>query len=251
MLVPLIILLAAEVTSGAQGSQVTVPGKKVVKVDILQPAPDSERISSTLRATVGELSDGNKFISISGQGTEKNNSPPLLYRITIDLRQNTYKITRLKISDLPGGLFLRNSILAIAPGTYYASVALATQDLPQITLAYTNNYLSWRVNSNGSVSYVADRNDCWAANPSPLGTHWYISSCYENLWNDGRLNHFVNANYYNHDFGLKNLATYVWHTSTIRGRNDGWFEYHWNYNHWGEFSWLLDIDVYINGYKIR
>lgn len=72
--------------------------------------------------------------------------------------------------------------------------------------------LRWCVWKSGGV------NSCWAANPSPLNTHWYIQSCSASgpYGDELSFNYTANGSYINWDFLLDSQATTVSQSVNIR-----------------------------------
>lgn len=124
-----------------------------------------------------------------------------------------------------------------------------TEDPAQVNLAETTNELNWTVYSNGTVEWYRWVYGCWSANPSSLGTYWYVDYCRHVApwYNPERtlVYHDAEGRYYNYDFGNDAEATYAWHWIRIQGQNDGCFTYSWSYSHTGEWSALLQIDLYL------
>lgn len=120
----------------------------------------------------------------------------------------------------------------MSPGTYTATVRVVTDDPLGVDVAETTHKLTWDVHADETVSYNWRSVGCWAANPSPFGTHWFVDSC----------SFIAEGTSHNWDFGDDTKATYADHWSKIQGKNDGWYYYWWDAMHSGEF--LLDGDMY-------
>lgn len=126
---------------------------------------------------------------------------------------------------------------------------LSAPDLPPardpawFKLTETSNYLRWEVFGNGTVTWRNYSEGCWAANPSPIQTHWFVNWCshpapfYEN----GNTNvlHQAAGAYYNWDFENNNEQTTVTQSSLIRGKNDATYTYTWSHVDGGEAAGLL------------
>lgn len=98
-----------------------------------------------------------------------------------------------------------------------------------ILVAETTNYLKWTVFGGGTVQWKSWQYGCWAANPTPVGTHWSVTNCshYGPYYGGGStyVYHEATGKYKNTDWGDPGQATYVNHWSKIRGQNDGYFTY--------------------------
>lgn len=197
-------------------------------------------------------------ITIEANGGPIDGMPMFAYDISIDTRQGTYKTELVPLSDVKiypsqqgssgdnkdnseNSWSSPNNVqpLAIAPGTYQAKILVQTLDPVFLVLAQTTNYLKWTVSSSGSVQWKSYTDGC-AGFPTPLGTHWYVSSCPSNLpyYRSGIAYNEAAGTYYNWDWGNPNLATYSSHWVSVGGKNDGHCTYSWTYSDWGEDATL-------------
>ena len=127
-----------------------------------------------------------------------------------------------------------------------------TFDPIDIKVNETTNYLKWQVNGNGTVTWLAFTDACWAANPTPVGTHWYVSSCSNSnpYYTSGQTNviNEASGNYYNWDWGDDSEATYVSHFIKATGKNNGTYSYTATYSDSGEdANFLSGILVVTSG----
>lgn len=145
--------------------------------------------------------------------------------------------------------YLRREI-AHRPGRWWGSVSVFTRDPPQLILTQTYSKLDWTVYSNGTVNWNYYDDSCWAANPSSVGTHWFVRSCwYGSVWRTNgntQVCHNHDGSYYNYDFGNPGLRTDVYQWTQICGRNDGYFNYWWNHTDSGEYSSLIYGFIVLN-----
>jgi hypothetical protein len=119
----------------------------------------------------------------------------------------------------------------------------STYDPAFLRLTESSNYLQWSVHHDGTVRWDVRRYGCWAANPSPLDTHWYVRYCSANWpyynWNYTTVTSIASGGYINWDFGINSLATYVDQWSRIEALNNGYYRYSWRHSDSGEFSTLI------------
>ncbi len=232
---------------------------------VLQPEPGSSVIFDEL--TVEHLPSG--VYVVRGKGTHNVDAPPLYARVRVDTKKGTYKTMKLplteekrrELSSLPTPDELQHMLqttlsdFTALASSYSAEVRLDTKDLPQALIARTTNLLNWAVNTNGTVSPLSSSGHrCQPQNPTFFGTHWYTQYCTRTgptLSNSNtQVAQIVDAQYYNYDFMDNDKATYAWHWSRISAYNTGNFGYQWDHAHSGEFSGLLEIDVFVNGQKV-
>ena len=94
----------------------------------------------------------------------------------------------------------------------------------------------WFSSSNGS---------CWAANPSPLDTHWYVNTCgYYNKTGGGGN---ASGSYYNYDFLDDQVATYVSQMADITLLSGVGAVWGWDHTDWGEASYLIHGSLTVTG----
>lgn len=134
-------------------------------------------------------------------------------------------------------------------GTGWARVQLNTKDPALLTLATTTNLLQWTYNGS-TVGYVWHTDMCWAANPSPLNTHWYKTFCSNNAPTNSNNNrdicNWAIGDYKNWDFGNVNLTTEAHHWTKLCGQSSGKYTYEIQYWDAGEFSAIIYHTVKLN-----
>lgn len=196
--------------------------------------------------------EGNKR-TVRVKGHKKLSDDALGYNMSVDEKKKTYKITKIKGKELDDELqrlgandsyegFTTNST------GYMGRIAIVSEDPPDWDLAETKHGLYWT--ASGTSAYFHDRElNCWAANPSPIDTHWYKSSCkYTGLStiDGGRtITSSAYASYYNYDFWENDKRTDITHDITIHGYYSGGFDYYWDFTETGEGSYLLDTNAFI------
>lgn len=158
------------------------------------------------------------------------------YKVTLDLEENEY-IVEESISSI-------SSIQPLATSQYTAGLRYSTIDPANIALNRSTHQMTWY--GNGSDAWKGTRSaSAWAANPSSLGTHWFVNANrYEGFVDEGR---FVNSSsyhsYYNWDFLDDDKRTDVWHRVNIRGYGDGYVYYYAENGKSGEGNSLLSFKL--------
>jgi hypothetical protein len=209
----------------------------------LRPQPQSEVIVPEFKAFF--LSDGS--VTLRGKGSARAGHPVQGFDFEVDLVHGTYTTRRLDASEIEErdrlqGRPLEPAVKAITPGTYTARARVQTKDPAFIVLAETMTRLTWTVSSGGTVTGIQPSSDsCWAANPSSLGTHWFVNYCangalYSSL---GRICNDNTGDYYNYDFGFDDSITTAHHYVYVCGRNDAFYDYNWSYSDGGEDAILI------------
>jgi hypothetical protein len=222
----------------------------------LQPQPESEVIVPELKALF--LSDGS--VTVSGKGTAQADAPPQGFDFEIDLARGTYTTRRLDQQEIEERDRIEGrsaaegtqepSTKAITPGSYTARLRVQTKDPAFIVLTETMTRLSWTVSSTGTVTGVQPSSDsCWAANPSSLGTHWFVSYCLNGALytSAGRVCNDNRGDYYNYDFGFDDQITTASQYVYACGRNDAIYDYNWSHNDGGESAILIYGSVVLGG----
>lgn len=136
-----VLVLLLGLSNGALASKGD-SGAPVVKK--LQPEADSVTLPGELIAT--EVA-GETTISMHGQHKFGTTA---YYRIQVDVKKGTYKASH---RDIPSNWGVKKKDKPkkadgedlSALGTYSAEIILITEDLPQLDLATTTNYMSWNV----------------------------------------------------------------------------------------------------------
>lgn len=245
--------------SAAQGpvERPAAPEVRVERIVLLQPQADAEVIIPDFKAFL--LSDGS--VTVRGRGTAVAGAEPEGFDYKVDFANGTYTTRRLDRQEIEERDRLEKTFAkeesgdetpdsmhgnAITPGTYFARARVQTKDPVNILLAETMTSLTWRVASTGAVTGISPSTDsCWAANPSSLGTHWFVASCsYGPLYTSaGRICNDNTGNYINYDFVLPNYSTTAAHYVYVCGRNDATYNYDFTANHGGEGWFLLSGTV--------
>ena len=229
-----------------RATQLRVKVQEVVK---LQPEPQSEVLVPDFKAYF--LSDGS--VTISGKASVRAGAPAQGFDFEVDLENRTYKTRRLDSSELeerdrsgqtlPQLPPLGEQPLqkAIRPGDWRGRVRVQTKDPVFVVLTETMTGVTWRVSTAGAVTALSSEDNCWAANPSSLGTHWYVDFCLYGApyLNSGRACNANRGDYYNYDYLVPSWETTVVQTAYICGRNDGFYDVTWTHNDAGEDSLLI------------
>ncbi|WP_206812767.1 hypothetical protein [Paradesulfitobacterium ferrireducens] len=136
-------------------------------------------------------------------------------------------------------------------GSYSASVTVVTYDPVYADLARTSQSLSWAVLIDNTAAFSNRSKSVWAANPSSLGTHWYVNQDYwvgSVSYASGyqSLSSTNYASYYNWDFQDNDQITEAWHQVQIIGLNSGSYDYNYWFDHTGEYANLLSVQVWLS-----
>lgn len=137
------------------------------------------------------------------------------YDISIDKNINEYVVKESR-SLIP-------SISPSANYNYSIGATYTTRDPVLVDLNRSRHEMTWGGNANDAWK-VSRKATAWGANPSSLGTHWYIgTNKYEGYVDNGK-NVYSSTyhSYYNWDFGSNSKRTDVWHRVNIQGHNDGY-----------------------------
>jgi hypothetical protein len=116
-----------------------------------------------------------------------------------------------------------------------------TKDPAHIVLCESCNYLGWTYDG-AEAAFDRREYNTFAANPSSLGTNWYVSG---EGWKEGikgdprNVRSDFSAEFYNYDFMGLNLRTDVAHEISLTGKNNGAYEYSAHMKVDGLFQWLL------------
>lgn len=122
------------------------------------------------------------------------------------------------------------------------SARVTTYDPIYVSLTETSAFSDWGTLQLRYCKWMKTGfNGCWAANPSSLGTHWYVSSCGRQGPYGGDYSYDFTAlgSYYNYDFGLNSLITTVSQNIRIRLQGSIGVVTSWNHTDGGEFSYLI------------
>lgn len=214
--------------------------KKVIKETILTAESGSEILK---QVKLEELSDGSYRKSFSGSIAA--NEGPFRLKIDIDKDKKTYKATRVEdISNEPDYSTNRSPLWA-------RQLKMKTYDPPGWELASTKVILYF-YEANGYAVYSSGGHAPYAANPSPLGTHWYIDS--DDSWEtthptiSNAVGQEAIGSYSNYDFLEDDQWTYVNHDVSLYGFSDGSIDYDGFENVFGEGSALLGTEFVFYAY---
>lgn len=253
---PLLLILSSGSAFAARSDRErsSEPEIKVERTVRLRPQPGAEVVVLEFKALF--LSDGS--VTLSGKGTARADAPPQGFDFEVDLTRGTYTTRRLdppeieerdrlqgrqgQQTDPSGEDRLKPAIKAITPGTYTGRVRVQTKDPVFVILTETMTQLTWTVSSSGTVTGAQPSSDsCWAANPSSLGTHWFVSYCANGALytSAGRVCNDNQGSYYNYDFGFDSDITTASQYVYVCGRNDAFYDYNWSHNDSGEGYLLI------------
>lgn len=125
---------------------------------------------------------------------------------------------------------------------------LTTEDPPNLDLTYSRSQITWDYNTYAAC-YVTHSKTTWAANPSALGTHWFVDS--SSYLSHGATSYFggayvysnIDAYFHNYDFGNDNLITNVEHENMVKGYHNGNIGSSYVFQATGEFHYLLSGSI--------
>lgn len=173
------------------------------------------------------------------------------YSIKVDTNTLTYIATELSENETTQ-IETKTNLNSISPLATtigkYIQVKAITDDPVGANLAWTTHKLVW--NYDGYKVYTNNRDGlCTAANPSSLGTHWFVDSCVYNGYSIIDLGKTVysslTAKYHNYDFMDNSKITNVSHTIYLEGHYTGTSYYSAIWTKSGEGSSLLDLDIVV------
>lgn len=256
----LIIVLAVFVSSFTSVSAAT--GSKEIE---LKPTTQSEKIFK--RVT---LSEDNSTIVVKGEKKERGLEA---YSISVDEENQTYTVTKIEDPDklqiyeritmkptnevqtketsstLESNRLLEDSIIL----TYWLRVTAITDDPVGVDVNWTSQKVTW--DHDGTFAYFnAREGDCNWANPSPFGTHWFNDSCtwtqYSRIDGGRTIVSDLESAYHNYDFGDDDLKTSTAHDVHLEVYGTGASDYTVTWSKSGEYSSLLDLDIYVDDGEI-
>ena len=203
-------------------------------------------------ATVTISKDG--LVSIKAHGVYESTKPAKAYDFSIDVKQETLTLEAAPAIQEPmpehNSIPTGESTDATFIGIGQARVRVVGKDPVFIVVNESTDYLYWHRFNNGTVTWIDYTDNCYAANPTPAGTHWFTTSCSGNQpWYVAGNVEAVNdvfSEYINWDFWSNAQSTSMSHFIQIVGQNDGQYRYSWNWNAWGEASALLRGTLYLN-----
>lgn len=212
----------------------------------LSPSPDCY----VKLPTVQLVKYSDKELSFRIKGHKEPGSEPLSFIIYFDPENKTYKTTKKELVEPK--LTAESTEGTVTPQaltvTYVETVFIDTLDPADIECCETYLTLRWTVDQNYNQIVGATRTKGqYDWQPTLAGTNWYLS--YNNFGSFTTTSTYsttsTNARHYNYDFGNKTLATYANHNISITGYRNGSFDYTADWNHTGEYYWLLHGSVYI------
>jgi hypothetical protein len=208
----------------------------------LVPDPDSEVILDKIIFITNPKGKGQ---TVRFSMTLQPGEEPGGFSIETDFVHRTYKavketLTEEMIQQLESRYILEDSEISATAIGWRVTAAILTEDRVDWDICQTTMTLFWYTDHTASL-YGAP----WAANPTPINTHWYIDSYHKNLVSTypSAIGHSW-ASYYNWDFGDDDIATTVQHDLYIYGYYDGARSINGNAYHSGEFWWLLHYHIY-------
>lgn len=121
-----------------------------------------------------------------------------------------------------------------------------TWDPAYIQLTHSDIDINWaREDTPTGCRWTArGRGQCWAANPSELGTHWFVSSCQRSpvisaeMYARGE----TFGQFFNDDFGDDDERTWVNNRAIVEFTGSA-VVHVFQFASWGEWSWFLDATV--------
>lgn len=160
------------------------------------------------------------------------------FKVSVDPKTEEYVLTETESST--SDFQIQSSY------NYFMGATYTTFDPVAVPLNRSKHELTW--GGSSTDAWKVSRNaSAWAANPSSLGTHWYVvKNVYEGHVDEGKsINSSSYHSYYNTDFGTSD-RTDVWHRVNIRGYNDGYAYVTVEKGKSGEGSSLLyfELDTY-------
>jgi len=122
-----------------------------------------------------------------------------------------------------------------------------TWDPVYIELTHTDLTLNWaKQDSPTGCKWVkSGLGNCWAANPSSAGTHWYVDSCpprYLEVAENYAFG-FQAGQFHNDDFGLDSLRTWANNHATVTWNGGSSIAHGFQFSASGEWYWFLDASV--------
>lgn len=125
---------------------------------------------------------------------------------------------------------------------YSASGSVRTEDPAFLDLTKTTSVLDWTVTNGVTFNWTRAVDRCWAANPSALGTHWFIDWCTGDggyfKGGDAPVCNRAEGKYHNDDFLDNTKRTHVQQWVETCGGN-GFARFTWSHSDWGEAAGLL------------
>lgn len=207
--------LNGEVEAIEEGSIIT-ESPSIIKPFDAQDLKASRNTSTTLEDAYWYINEKGEEVQVTKIKVSQADRGKT-YDISIDSITNEYEVRESTDYTLPPGL--QSSINR----TYFIGATYTTYDPISVALNRSRHELTW--GGNASDAWKVSRNaTAWAANPSPLGTHWYIvTNKYEGYVDGGKyINSSSYHSYYNMDFGSKSKRTDVWHRLNVRGEHSGY-----------------------------
>lgn len=121
-----------------------------------------------------------------------------------------------------------------------------TWDPAYIQLTHSDIDINWsRVDTPTGCRWTGSRRgQCWAANPSELGTHWFVGACAPGpiVLSELYASSDTYGHFYNDDFGNDSQRTYVNNRAWVE-LNGAFVSHGYTFESWGEWHWFLDATV--------
>jgi hypothetical protein len=186
---------------------------KPLNVKVLEPSSETDVNLEEAYSYINEKGEDVLVTTVKISQEDRGKS----FDILINSETNEYEVTE-SVSANPSDV----SVQAVNTN-YFMGATYTTLDPVLVALNRSRHELNWGGNANDAWK-ISRNATAWAANPSSLGTHWYVNeNKYEGHVDGGKyINSSSYHSYYNYDFGSDSQRTDVWHRVNIRGYNDGY-----------------------------
>jgi hypothetical protein len=211
--------------------------KVVKKVNEFKPHKSQDDVFD--KVIVATTDEGKEHVIVTGTGTVGGEIEA--YEVKLNKEENTYSVEEREPTE--------QNMFTMASTSYTGWVKAITDDPVGVDLCSTKLTLSW-YDYGSTIGYKSRDLSTWAANPSSLGTHWYvIGSTLDNYSLNSSKTQLTQKGYgyyRNYDFLDDDEETRVTHIISITAKNDGTYSYVVDWERWGE-SWItLDLDIETN-----
>jgi hypothetical protein len=190
--------------------------------------------------------DGRRILN--GSGTLAPQDGPMSIRFEVDPRSLEYSAFQADASpaeitaerDRSAPPDPHGDLAVLQDFQFKRTVSVATLDPVLILLTRTVARLGWNTNA-GSVLAVSPGFQCFAANPSALGTHWSNDSCSRPQFDFRPANYCIRTigAYTNFDFMNDTAPTRVAQQVHVCGNADGFATFDFSHEDSGEGSELI------------
>ncbi|SDK20578.1 hypothetical protein [Sediminibacillus albus] len=178
------------------------------------------------------------------KGTKKTDGKTEAYDVTVNTETDTYTVEPKEVTSVK-----EDALISPAATTYTGWVKAITDDPVGVDLTRTTLNFSW-YDYGSTVGHRSSSLSTWAANPSSLGTHWYVSDRWKSspylYYSNQKLRVEGTGDYYNYDFLDNDKITEVDHYIKVDIQNDGTYDYVVDWGRRGESTITLDLDVEVN-----